>query len=166
MFKFRLNSKKIINRIIPPATREYREGFVLDYEYLDGLNAKKRNVVSKELKKLFFEDDDVLVIEVMDYLKLEGRLEIFKKKFDDYKGENLLFKVILGKSILELDSKLTKVKMEILNLMDLLSIYDLSFSFYVLAKLQDEDITEKIESYRDSENLVLSGNSRDALNTV
>lgn len=155
------NISELIKTIIPPADYEHRNGFNNE-PYLDSLSESERGLVEDELIKMIEFSDDSLIAETLAYLKSTKSLKILNKKLDSiiHPREKIKFAASIFK-INPCDHKMADIAYDLL--LRTSDTYDLIAIFYYLTIFNDSRINEKIKCYFNSKDILISYNSKRAM---
>ena len=95
---------KILKKVLPPATREFRDGFD-NKSIVDSLRESEKLALEKELIKLLPETNDLLIADTLAYLKSKEAIPILMEKMNtrlpDF--EFPVSKILIATCIFEID---------------------------------------------------------------
>ena len=155
---------ELISRIIPPATREFREDFD-NTHVIDKLNDQEKDYVEDELLKLTKHKFDLLVIETLLYLKSKKAVAVFKRLLKV--ESNLSYRILLASAIYELDSSNAKVEDIAINAFNKLEDkYSIGLAFYDLAKFNSSKVIRIIKNHFNHGEFYVSYHAKESLRSI
>jgi hypothetical protein len=168
-----MNLDNILNKIIPPANFEHRNGFN-NRSLIDDLSGKEKNLIEDALiNKLIvgnMSHPDDLVIDTLVYLNSSKALPIFYKLLKI--STDNMYIILLSSGIFQIanDDDMVNVSINALEKLDdptnSYYTYNLSKAFYYLVKFKDVKINFIIKKYAEREEELLASSAKKALRTV
>lgn len=162
-----MDIESLINKIIPPADYQHRNGFSNTYR-IDQLNEHEKKLVEDKLiDKLLSKSEDILVVETLAYLKSEKSLPLLYDLLSKSTGETA--KLIIATSIFEIngDNEMIDIAIDsvkkIDSIKDAYHVYRLIPTFYYLAKFQNDKVNRIINEYSNSKEYLIAYNAKQAL---
>nr|WP_298789348.1 hypothetical protein [uncultured Allomuricauda sp.] len=148
-------------KIIPPDDYEHRRDFKNE-NLIDDLN----NSEKKALENLLIEDlssrMDLLVIETLAYIKSKKSVGLIEQKLDE--STEPYDKIIIAWCLYSMDKdKDRMIKIAHDNFLLINNDYVKTTLFYYLGKFKEEKLNGVLKSYNNSKNVLLSHNSKAAL---
>jgi hypothetical protein len=156
--------QELIQKIIPPADYQHRNGFC-NKSIIDSLDFGQKSKVEEHLLNELHPECDSLVSETLVYLKSERALAFFKNQLEetnDYYSD-----IHLAKYIGEISGFTDELRDKAYSAF--LKIEDknrLIFLFHDLVKFNDTRIDERIKSYQNDKDILISHNAKTSLNGI
>ena len=158
-----LDIEELIMKIIPPATREEREGFSND-NIIAGLNKEEFLAVEKRLIEELKEKDDLLIVQMLVNMKSKNALPILLTRLD--KKESHFEKITWAALINDLkkgDSEMEKIAYEAFEKLEF--IYAVQSSIFMdLIKFKSPRINKRIETFVDHKYDLVAHHAKMVLN--
>ena len=155
--------EKLIKEIIPPPTREEREGFTND-KIIAGLNKEEFLAVEKRLIEELEEKDDLLIGQTLVAMESENALPVLKKRLE--KKDSHYEKITWAALINELkkgDSEMEKIAFEAFEKLEF--IYAVQGCIFMdLIKFKSPRINKQIEKFVDHKYDLVAIHAKTVLN--
>jgi hypothetical protein len=171
-----MNINDLVQKVIPPSTREHREGFSNE-SILKGLSEDEKYLLEEELiKKLESQVEDkssidALIVETLSRVGSSKSMDILFKVL--HSGVNNFDKIITAQTIYQLsgDEEMINVAINAFLKIDNKEvdphyIYTLISAFYRMAKFDTERTTAVVEKYMDHNEYLVSYNAKRALGYI
>lgn len=165
-----MNTKTLIDQVIPPEDYTHRNGFD-NIPIVSKLSEfQKQNLENMLIEKLFFngaQHIDTLIVETLGYLKSKKSLVILKKLLDV--SPNELTRLTIAYSIFEIDNNQDMISIAINILQkieknrDAYFVQKLTSAFYLLIKFHNKEIDSIIFSYVNHEEYLIRYNAKQVL---
>lgn len=162
-----MDTKNLLNKIIPPADYQHRNGFS-NTQFIDKLSDQEKNEVEDSLITLLKEGtNDTLIAETLSYLKSTKSLPLLYKFLEQC--SDAMAKIIVATSIFEINNDINMIDAAIVsfeeldNNKDAYYIYKVISAFYYLVKFRNSQINIIIENYTHHEEYLVSYNAKQAL---
>jgi hypothetical protein len=166
--------KELINRIIPPADYQHRNGFnnipIID-ELSDDEITEVENALIDMLTNNSAEKLDTLIVETLAYLKSSRSLPRLRDILKETTNSNIT-RLILATAIFEIngDNDMIEIGVDcfkkIDNNKDSYHLYKLIDAFYYLIKFQSPVTSKIIEGYTNHKDYLVSYNAKRVLNNI
>ena len=157
------NIEKLIKEIIPPPTREEREGFTND-KIIAELNKEEFLAVEKRLIHELEENDDLLIGQTLVEMKSENALSVLSRRLK--KKDSHFEKIIWAALINDLkkgDSEMEKIAFEEFEKLEF--IYAVQGSIFMdLIKFNSLRINKRIEKFVDHKYDLVAHHAKKVLN--
>ena len=157
------NIEKLIKDIIPPPTREEREGFTND-KIIAGLNKEEFLAVEKRLVQELDENDDLLIAQTLVEMKSESVLPVLSrqlKKKDSY-FEKITWAALIN-DLKKGDSEMEKIAFEEFEKLEF--IYAVQGAVFMdLIKFNSPRINKRIEKFVDHKYDLVAHHAKMVLN--
>ncbi|CAL2085949.1 conserved hypothetical protein [Tenacibaculum sp. 190524A05c] len=157
------NIEKLIKQIIPPPTREEREGFTND-KIIAGLNKEEFLAVEKRLIQELEENDDLLIGQTLVAMKSENALTVLLRRLK--KKESHFEKIQWAALINDLkkgDSEMEKIAFEAFEKLEF--VYAVQGSIFIdLIKFNSLRINKRIEKFVDHKYDLVAIHAKTVLN--
>ena len=155
--------EKLIKEIIPPPTREEREGFTND-KIIAGLNKEEFLAVEKRLIEELEEKDDLLIGQTLVAMESENALPVLKKRLE--KKDSHFEKITWAALINEFkkgDSEMEKIAFEAFEKLEF--IYAVQGCIFMdLIKFKSPRINKRIEKFVDHKYDLVAIHAKTVLN--
>ena len=162
-----INTETLINRIIPPADYQHRNGFS-NTDIIDKLSEQEKKLMEDALiNMLMTKNDDTLIIETLAYLKSVKSLPFLYEFLKN--NSDTMSKIIVSTSIFAINQDNDMVDIAITsfknleNTKDSYYVYKLITAFYYLIKFNKPEVNEIIKEYLNHKEYLLSYNAKRAL---
>jgi hypothetical protein len=162
-----MDIEKIINKIIPPADYQHRNGFS-NTHIIDQLNEYEIKLVEDELiNRLMSQTEDMLVVETLAYMKSERSLPLLYDMLSKDTDETV--RLIIATSIFEINGDINMIDIAINsvkiidNFKDAYYTYRLISTFYYLIKFQNDRVNSVINEYTNHREYLIAHNAKQAL---
>lgn len=159
-----MNKNELIQKIIPPPTREDREDFD-SKKAIDSLTLSQKYIVEDELILLLEKESilDYFKIVALIYLKSKKSIPTLINLINKFNNENSYI-ILLASAVFAIDDSYEDMKSKALNAFNKLSNpYEIGTAFYYLSNFNDSNIDKVIESYIFNENYHISYHAKTAL---
>lgn len=157
---------ELVNQIIPPNTREFREGFSNE-KMLDNLSPNVKVDLEDALIEKFSVEKDVLIIETFGYLKSQKALPLLIELLEipewQFYASVAIFQI--NKDPQMVDVAINAFKRND-NPKDPYREFIILRDFYTLIKCDDKRINELIEQYVNDPQYLVSYNAKRALSMM
>jgi hypothetical protein len=159
----------LIDKIIPPADYQHRNGFSND-KILNNLTSDEKELVeSKLIDKLKTTPLDTLVVETLGYMRSKNAIEPLNSKLQD-EQENII-KIIIASNIFKIQPSQELIdisidafkKIEALPQNHFYNKATLISSFYHLTMFQDQEVNELIKPHFKHTDYLVSYNAKRSL---
>ncbi|MEY8847378.1 hypothetical protein AB9K26_01065 [Psychroserpens sp. XS_ASV72] len=155
--------EKLIREIIPPPTREEREGFTND-KIISGLNEEEFLAVEKRLIQELDKNDDLLIAQTLAEMKSENALPVLSKRLNekDSHFEKITWAALIN-DLKNGDSEMEQIAFEEFEKLEF--IYAVQGSIFMeLIKFKSPRINKRIEKFIDHKYDLVAIHAKKALN--
>ncbi len=155
--------EKLIKEIIPPPTREEREGFTND-KIIDGLNKEEFLAVEKRLIEELKKNDDLLIGQTLVGMESENALPALEKRLEkkDSHFEKITWAALIN-DLKKGDSQMEKIAFEQFKKLEF--IYAVQGSIFMdLIKFKSPRINRQIEKFVDHKYDLVAHHAKKVLN--
>jgi hypothetical protein len=148
--------KELIKQIIPPKTRECREGFS-NKMLIDQLSEDDRYNIKKELIALLIasEDTDLLVVETLVYLRCQEALRYFHLMLSKNPSPITFFGLALAIYQLSNDDNVINIMEN--KMLGLTEQYQIVTGLNYLAQIRDSRVVQILNRYANSDSTIVAG---------
>ena len=148
----------LINKIIPPADYEHRNGFSND-NIIDKLTADEKVQVEMLLfARLNNYNGDTLIIETLTYMNSQKSLDTFNKILSQ--SDNPADKIIIASCIYKLSKDKLMGVIALESVKRITDKYALISMFYYLAQIESKELDDYIKQYSNHSDYLLSYNAK------
>ncbi|WP_271765997.1 hypothetical protein [Aquimarina algiphila] len=157
------NIEKLIKEIIPPPTREEREGFTND-KIIAGLNKEEFLAVEKRLIQELEENDDLLIGQTLVEMKSENALPVLSRRLmkKDSHFEKITWAALIN-DLKKGDSEMEKIAFEEFEKLEF--IYAVQGCIFMdLIKFDSPRINKRIEKFVDHKYHLVAIHAKKVLN--
>ncbi|WP_271765055.1 hypothetical protein [Aquimarina algiphila] len=156
-----MNIKKIYKKIIPPDTYKDRKDFYNE-DLIDNLTSQEKVLIENMLIEDLKSRHDLLIIETLAYMKAEKSIEVIEKRLESV--EEPFDKIIIAWFLYNLNKdKSRMVDIAYNNFLLINDDYVKTRLFYYLGKFKENKLNLILETYANNKNILLSENSKAAL---
>jgi hypothetical protein len=153
--------RELINKIIPPADYQHRNGFSND-NIIDKLSDGDKNNVEIELINLLSNyNGDVLIVETLAYMNSHKSLDSLYKILNSVNTAS--DKIIIASSIYKISQDKAMVDISLNAIKTITDKYSLISLFYYLTNMQSNVINDYIAQFKSDSDYLLSYNAKRAL---
>ena len=153
--------RELIDKIIPPADYQHRNGFSND-NIIDKLSDEDKNNVEIELINLLSNyNGDVLIVETLAYMNSHKSLDCLYKILNSVNTAS--DKIIIASSIYKISQDKAMVEIALNAIKTITDKYSLISLFYYLTNMQSNVLNEYIAQFKSDSDYLLSYNAKRAL---
>lgn len=153
--------RELIDKIIPPADYQHRNGFSND-NIIDKLSDEDKNNVEIELINLLSNyNGDVLIVETLAYMNSHKSLDSLYKILNSLNTAS--DKIIIASSIYKISQDKAMVDIALNAIKTITDKYSLISLFYYLTNMQSNVINDYIAQFKSDSDYLLSYNAKRAL---